>query len=272
MEEIKEYGDLSEQDLLEFLNALEDEDNDLKESQEHVRATEESLEVDSEKPDPEEIPLKDRPDYYNLTPEQHRERTRAYATERRIMKTRLQRAAFSQTDIDLSKSIEADLLKKLIVILTEGKRNMVKKYEAYIEKRVTDLLRPLIPKALRTVYTRHPQSVRPCPGFIYQASERYGKSKTYYVKPNLPYFFEQGTENEMLHTGRPDLIDGLDKAVLNYHLTKQELFEKEISIAARLQKHRLYTYFDLLKFNVMWFNALYEHLTGHVLCLDTEEN
>lgn len=275
MEEIKEYGDLSEQDLLEFLNALEDEDNDLRESQEHVRATEESLEVDSEKPDtidPEEIPLKDRPDYYNLTPEQHGERTKAYAAERRLMKTRLHRAAFNQNEIELSEEIGNDLLKKLIVILTAEKREMLKKYEAYIEKRITDLLTPLIPRALRLAYSKYPQSVKANPGFIYKASEKYGKSKTYFVKPNLPYFFEQGTECETLHSSRPDLVERLDRTVLNYHLTKQELFEKEISIAARIQKHRLYTYFDLLKFNAMWFNALYEHLTGHVLCLNVEEN
>lgn len=275
MEEIKEYGDLSEKDLLEFINALENEDEDLLESLEHVREVEESLEIDNEKPDPidpEKIALKDRPDYYNLTPEQHGERTKAYAAERHLMKTRLHRAAFDQTDVELSGSISNDLLKELIVILTAEKRALVKKYEDHIERRITNLLAPLIPKILRTTYNRHPQSVKSCPGFIYRSSEKYGKGRTYFVKPKLPYFFEQGTESDVLHASDPSLVSRLDETVLNYHLAKQELFEKEVSIAARIQKHRLYTYFDLLKFNVMWFNALYEHLTGHVLCLGTEEN
>ena len=281
MEEIKEYGDLSDQDLLLFLNALEDEDNDLTESQEHLRLTEENLEVNSEKPDfveseyrapktPADELLRNRPDFYNLSPEEHSTRSKEYAAERRLMKTRLQRAAFDQNDIELSAPIGDEYLRKLIEILTAEKREMLKKYEAYIQKRLTDLLTPLIPKTLRLMYSRYPQSVRSCPGFIYRASERYGKGKTYFIKPNLPYFFEQGTETDQLRSCRADFVEKVDRAILNYYLTKQELFEKEISIAARIQKHRLYTYFDLLKFNVMWFNALYEHLTGHVLCLSEE--
>ena len=271
MEDIKEYGDLSEQDLLEFLYALEDEDNSLEESQEHLKETEEALEVNNEKPDivePEERApkddkddlLKNRPDFYNLTPEQHSERRKAYTVERRAMKMRLHRAAFAQTDIELSETIGETRLRDLISILTAEKREMLKKYEAYIEKRINDLLKPLIPKSLRTVHAAYPQSVKSCPGFIYRASEEYGKSRTYFIKPDLPYFFEQGTEVEhLIRLSRPEFIERLDRAVLNYHLTKQELFEKEISIATRIKKHRLYTYFDLLKFNTMWFNALYEH-------------
>lgn len=283
MENIKEYGDLSEKELLEFLWAIESEDEDLAESQKHVREIEDNLEVNNQVPDipekeviPEKdnhpkIRIEDRPDFYNLSPAEHGERTRKYAAERRLLKTRLQRAAFDQSEIPLTKQLTPNDIRTLITILTKDKRDLMFKYEKYAHKRLTDLLRPLIPKSLRRAYTDYPQSVLSCPGFMYRVVTK-DQKYTFFTKPDIPYYFEQGTELEQLKGIYPPFITKIDQAIISYYQCREELFEKEVSIASRISKHVIHTYFDLLKFNVMWFNALYEHYTGKVLCLTPDQD
>ena len=188
---------------------------------------------------------------------------------RRQLHTSLQRAAFDQSEISLDMPMNIQKARYLVSILTEGDRLMVNKYEELINKRIAFLLKLFIPKRLRTAYKYFPNSVKTCPGFIYTTSTLNDDKIAFYAKPICPYFLEQGSELAFIMSNSNEtLIKRLDNFIYKYNKSIDRLAKKEIAIARSLKTGKVYTYFDLLKHNVIWFSALYKGLTGKTLNLD----
>ena len=94
---------------------------------------------------------------------------------------------------------------------------MVDKYSTYINKRLTTLLNPFIPRRLRICKSLSPDSIRPCPGFLYKASEEYGAGLTLWAMPNIPYYFVQNTEQKVLMEHKSQFLVNVDQSIKFYH-------------------------------------------------------
>lgn len=283
MEDIKKYGDLSEQELLELLNSLEEDDDNLASAEES--AEEENAEAE-ESSDTEEITyyshipsvneeteagmsVENRQDWWNLTGEEHRKRRLTFQQERQLLKARMRRAAFDQTDLPLDTWIEKDDVKELILRVTAKERECVERFEDWINKRVTRLLMPLLPGTLRKSYRLYPDSMLKCPGFMYTTKpNKDGEQKTFFITPSIPYYFEQGTEKDHIPTDISWGLPKLDQNIFTYYKHKERLARQEIWIASTMWNYNIHTCLDLLKQNVYWFAAYYEMRTGKVLLID----
>ena len=96
---------------------------------------------------------------------------------------------------------------------------------------------------------------------MYVANKEYGENKQFWVVPNIPYFFVQGTEMEVLHEHREEYLYQIDRVLLQYLYHQQALCEKEVKYATRLLKISKNTYFGLLKLNPFWFDLLYTEIS-----------
>lgn len=172
---------------------------------------------------------------------------------------RIQRLAFSQDFIHLNDIVEKPVIRKLISALTEEHTMMIDKHSNFINRRLTTLLRPLIPQRLKACSALFPDSIRKCPGFLYKASEAY-HNLTFWATPQIPYFFKQNTEQKALLKCKPEFLESIDKSVFSYHEHLRKRQEKEIKYASILIQKKVHTYFDVLKFNPFWFEILYNKL------------
>lgn len=178
----------------------------------------------------------------------------------------IQREAFNQTFIDLSSEITPDNMKLLISELVAEHTKMIDRYRAFINKRLTVLLKPFIPRLLKLCKTKYPSSVRVSPGFLYQASKDFGDSLTFWASPDIPYFFEQNSETEILRTSKAYWLTRVDRCVVQFHYHSRTRADKELKYASMLYLKRVRTYFDLLKLNPFWFNKLYKKLIENNEC------
>jgi hypothetical protein len=106
----------------------------------------------------------------------------------------------------------------------------------------------------------YPASIRISPGFLYKASEEFGRGLTFWAIPNIPYYFAQNTEQEILKKQKPELLISVDRAVGLYHEHKEKRAKKELKYASTIIQKGVRTYFDLLKLNPFWFEILYNSL------------
>ena len=278
MDELKQYGDLTDKELLEFLNEIQGDDEDIEDarlkSDESIALEEQTSLI--ELPENAEIEayygndawrkLKKNVTFLHndeLQRQLNLTATKAIKEKAKRLKEdriRIQRFAFSQDIIRLGDTVEKESIKKLISLLVKEHTRMISRYEAFINKRLTALLNPLIPKRLRLCKAAYPDSIRASPGFLYRASEEFGGG-TFWATPDVPYFFAQNTEQEILKEKKPEFLVSVDKAVVLYNEHKEKRTKKELKYATAIVQKRVGSYFDLLKLNPFWFEALYNDLT-----------
>lgn len=264
MEDIKQYGDLTEKELFEFLDEIKSDDEDIQEAQseanQKIALEEECAELSEEVNTEKESKSLFSPEVLRRA---HINRLKANKQKYRQLKEdriRIQREAFSQTHINLSDPIGDDNIKLLISLLVREHERMVNKYSAYINKRLTALLNPFIPRRLRLCKKLYPDSIRISPGFLYTASKEYGAGLTYWAVPDIPYYLTQNTEQAILIENKPSFLVNIDQAIKFYyeHLKKQT--DKELKYASIIYQKKVRTYFDLLKLNPFWYEILYINL------------
>lgn len=284
MENTKQYGDLTDKELLEFLNEIQGGDEDIEEARleaDEKIALEEEQAL-SELPENAEIEayygddawrkLKKNVTFLHGDEAQRRinqASTKAIKQRSQRLKEdriRIQRYAFNQEFLRLSDSIGNANIKRLISLLVKEHTRMLNKYEAFINNRLAVLLNPLIPRRLRICKMLYPNSVKICPGFLYKASEEFGRGLTFWAMPNIPYYFVQNMEQKILMQQKPEFLVSIDKAVSLYHEHKDKRAKKELKYASTIIQKGVYTYFDLLKLNPFWFETLYNDL------LENKEN
>ena len=279
MKNCEKYGSLTDKDFREFLSEIEIDDDTLESETEKTES--EIAEIDekdqiSELPENEEIEARYGNDAWRtltsglvLYSEDTKEKAKCAiaqtykekAKRNKSERTRIQQMAFRQNDIDMSEKIGNDNIKLLIRLLTIKHVALVEKYEAFINRRLTALLLPLIPLRLRTAQSFYPKSIRLSPGFIYKAKDENGEELLFWASPNIPYYFEQNTEQDVLRKNQKrNFLSTIDNAVCMYYKHKRTCEEKELKYASKLLSKNITTYFELLRENPFWFELLYNEL------------
>ena len=283
MESIEErYGDLTDKEYLEFLNEIKGDDEEIEEAQNEAIEKIELEEEHTELSESEENAMIEA--YYGddawrkfgkyffskpaiIEARKKAQRTRE-AKRRKLKEDRIaiQRMAFNQEYLRLSDPIGNDNLKLLITLLTAEHTRMVEKYAAYINKRLTTLINPLIPRRIRICKMIYPESMKECPGFLYKASEEYGEGQTFWAMPDIPYYFKQNTEQAELQKSikYTNYLINIDKAVASYNMHNKVRAEKELKYASMIVRKGVYSYFDLLRLNPFWFEMLFNDLKNKI--------
>ena len=288
MEDIKQYGDLTEKELFEFLDEIKSDDEDIQEAQseaiEKITLEEEHVELSEEEQENREIEARygDKMPWTGLGPNSCRgvklfgpegQRRAAMANievkrkkSQRLKedRIRIQREAFRQEYIRLSDPIGNERIKLLVSSLVKEHTRMVDKYSTYINKRLTTLLNPFIPRRLRICKSLYPDSIRPCPGFLYKASEEYGAGLTFWAMPNIPYYFAQNTEQKVLMEHKSPFLVNVDQSIKLYHEHLKKRADKELRYASLIYQKGIYSYFDLLRLNPFWYEVLYNDLQNKI--------
>ena len=288
MEDIKQYGDLTEKELFEFLDEIKSDDEDIQEAQseaiEKITLEEEHVELSEEEQENREIEARygDKMPWIGLGPnncqgvklfgpEGQRRAAIAGIEAKRKKSQRLkedrihiQREAFRQEYIRLSDPIGNERIKLLVSSLVKEHTRMVDKYSTYINKRLTTLLNPFIPRRLRICKGLYPDSIRACPGFLYKASEEYGAGLTFWAMPNIPYYFVQNTEQKVLMEHKSPFLVNVDQSIKFYHEHLKKRADKELKYASLIYQKGVRSYFDLLRLNPFWYEVLYNDLQNKI--------
>lgn len=288
MEDIKQYGDLTEKELFEFLDEIKSDDEDIQEAQseaiEKIAIEEEHVELSEEEQENREIEARygDKMPWTGLGPNNCRgvklfgpegQRRAAIASiEAKTKKSqrlkedriRIQREAFRQEYIRLSDPIGNKRIKLLVSSLVKEHTRMIDKYSTYINKRLTTLLNPFIPRRLRICKNLYPDSIRTCPGFLYKASKEYGAELTFWAMPNIPYYFVQNTEQKVLMEHKSPFLINVDQSIKFYHEHLKKRTDKELKYASLIYQKGVYSYFDLLRLNPFWYEVLYNDLQNKI--------
>lgn len=288
MEDIKQYGDLTEKELFEFLDEIKSDDEDIQEAQseaiEKITLEEEHVELSEEEQENREIEARygDKMPRIGLGlnncqgvklfgPEGQRrvamaniEAKRKKSQRLKEDRIRIQREAFRQEYMRLSDPIENERIKLLVSSLVKEHTIMVDKYSTYINKRLTTLLNPFIPRRLRICKSLYPDSIRTCPGFLYKASEEYGAGLTFWAMPNIPYYFAQNTEQKVLMEHKSPFLVNVDQSIKFYHEHLKKRADKELKYASLIYQKGVYSYFDLLRLNPFWYEVLYNDLQNKI--------
>lgn len=288
MEDIKQYGDLTEKELFEFLDEIKSDDEDIQEAQseaiEKITLEEEHIKLSEEEQENREIEARygDKMPWTGLGPNncqgvklfgpegQRRaamasiEAKRKKSQQLKEDRIRIQREAFRQEYIRLSDPIGNERIKLLVSSLVKEHTRMVDKYSTYINKRLTTLLNPFIPRRLRICKSLYPDSIRPCPGFLYKASEEYGAGLTFWAMPNIPYYFAQNTEQKVLMKHKSPFLVNVDQSIKFYHEHLKKRADKELKYASLIYQKGVYSYFDLLRLNPFWYEVLYNDLQNKI--------
>lgn len=288
MEDIKQYGDLTEKELFEFLDEIKSDDEDLQEAQseaiEKITLEEEHVELFEEEQENREIEARygDKMPWTGLGlnncqgvklfgPEGQRRAVMASIEAKRKKSQRLkedririQREAFRQEYIRLSDPIGNERIKLLVSSLVKEHTRMVDKYSTYINKRLTTLLNPFIPRKLRICKSLYPDSIRACPGFLYKASKEYGAGLTFWAMPDIPYYFVQNTEQKVLMEHKSPFLVNVDQSIKFYHEHFKKRADKELKYASLIYQKGVYSYFDLLRLNPFWYEVLYNDLQNKI--------
>ena len=288
MEDIKQYGDLTEKELFEFLDEIKSDDEDIQEAQseaiEKITLEEEHVELSEEEQENREIEARygDKMPWIGLGPNNCQgvklfgpegqcraamasiEAKRKKSQRLKEDRIRIQREAFRQEYIRLSDPIGNERIKQLVSSLVKEHTRMADKYSTYINKRLTTLLNPFIPRRLRICKSLYPDSIRPCPGFLYKASEEYGAGLTFWAMPNIPYYFAQNTEQKVLMELKSPFLVNVDQSIKFYHEHLKKRTDKELKYASLIYQKGVYSYFDLLRLNPFWYEVLYNDLQNKI--------
>lgn len=268
----------SEEELLSFLDEIENDDVDL------AKAEIDSIEsIEDDKPDEEINQVVDEIEHDNegwytkngirLEPyqkhllkgqEQLRNSLKEWRIKREQRRLDISRWAFDQSILPLNEQMTIERKRLMIELLTRPMRDLITKYEAYINNRVTKLLLPVIPVSLKLAKMKWPWVFIANPGFMYKTHTKKEEPKTFWVTPNVPYYFKQGTEQSILEerdaSMEYDFISGLDRAVNRWYSARTNLARREVKYASKFINIKGNTYYHLLLLDPLWFEKLYNEI------------
>lgn len=202
--------------------------------------------------------------------ERLRQESIRYKHNRDLHKIEINRMAFDQKILPLSDKITLEHKRLIIELLTMPLRELIVKYENYVNKRIEKLLMPVIPAAVKLANAKWPWIFIQNPGFLYKTRIKLnGESKTFWAEPKVPYYFKQGTEQAVLEERdislAPYFLDSVDRAIFRWYATREKLAEREVHFASKMINIKGNTYYHLLMLNPFWFEKLYEHVKNELL-------
>ena len=185
--------------------------------------------------------------------------------KKELEKIEINRMAFDQKLLPLPEELTRWDKTALVEELTSNLRQLIKRYDKYINARIARLLSPAIPKAIKLAKLKWPWVFVANPGFLYKTHPEVGEVLTYWVTPNVPYYFKQGTEQQILEERDSELstyfLECVDRAIHRWYEARRRLADREVIYASRLVGvNNIRTYGDLLKYNPFWFKKLYDRV------------
>lgn len=186
------------------------------------------------------------------------ESRKSRSAERKQREKEIVQEAINSTFIDLNAPLSIAHKKLLITLLTNDYTQNMMKHEAYINKRITEMLKLIIPSSLLNSYKQFKESVIPADGFVYTASKEYGSGLQFKVTLDLPFYFHPSDIQSILIENWPERLMSVDKAVAFFHKHKETRTKREVSIAQQLT--RISTFFQLVKKNPFWYDTLVQEL------------
>lgn len=182
--------------------------------------------------------------------------------KREVRIREINRMAFDQKLVPLDKKIPNAVFKRLIELLTERQSILLTKYKLFITKRVTNALKRQLPWQVRWIWKRYPYCMKPSGGFIYSANWR-GRIIQIWLTPEIPAYFKQNTERQVLEENYPKVIEFLDDVLIRYDKLRTELAKREVNTAMTLIRQNIRTFFDLLKSKPFLFELIFNELTNN---------
>lgn len=186
------------------------------------------------------------------------ESRKAKSVERKQREKEIVQEAINSTFIDLNAPLSVAHKKLLIKLLTDGYTQNMMRHESYINKRITEMLKLIIPSNLLNTYRQFKESVIPADGFVYTASKEYGGGLQFKVTLDLPFYFHPSDIQSILMEHWPKRLISVDKAVAFFHKHKETRTKREVLIAQQLT--RISTFFQLVKKNPFWYDTLVQEL------------
>ena len=185
--------------------------------------------------------------------------------KKELEKVEINRMAFDQKLLPLSEELTRWDKTALVEELTSNLRQLIKRYDKYINARIARLLSPAIPKAIKLAKLKWPWVFVANPGFLYKTHPEVGEVLTYWVTPHVPYYFKQGTEQQILEERDSELstyfLECVDRAIHRWYEARRRLADREVIYASRLVGvNNIRTYGDLLRYNPFWFKKLYDRI------------
>lgn len=174
----------------------------------------------------------------------------------------IKRKAFSQNNISLPARIPEAHLKLLISLLVEPHTKLIEEYRNYINNRLGKALLREMPAPIRRCWKQYRHSIKTCPGFRYvaQIGDKVQRPFVFYATPEIPYFFKQHTERDVLIANNSKTVAVIDKAIGRYQTYMRNKSKREVYFGTYLIRNNINTYFNLLKARPLMFELLYNKL------------
>lgn len=243
MGQINKNFDFSDDELLTFLAEIEEEDQEV---------------VDTELDTAEtigDILEEEKPRIYNS------DKAIEYAQRFKDKVRAIKDMAFEQKIINLTSYISKEHAHFIIRGLCSEFDRLIEKYSNYVSKRCNDLLMAQVPRSLRSVFKSYPQAFIKTPGFIYVVPTIDDNPPFFYVELNIPYYFEQGTEQEIITGLGTTYSNKINNAIIRIESYKAKKLEAEAIYALKLAKLPKGSYMELLKKYPLWFDLLMKTIT-----------
>nr|DAW00982.1 MAG TPA: hypothetical protein [Caudoviricetes sp.] len=186
------------------------------------------------------------------------ESRKARSIERKQREKEIIQEAINSTFIDLNAPMSVAHKKLLIKLLTDTYTQSMVKNETYINKRISEMLKLIIPSDLLNAYRLHKGSVVPADGFMYMASKEYGQGLQFKVSLDLPFYFHPNDIQPILAENWPERLINIDKAIVSFYKNKKTRTKREVAVAQQLT--RISTFFQLVKKNPFWYDILVQEL------------
>lgn len=244
MGQIKDDFLLSDEEYAELLDSIENEDEDLVEAENNS---------DEDLCDIIEASNRVKP---NVSQDKLFETAEAHRARIRV----IQQRAFNQHIIDLNDSISKEHAQMIVLALTDKIQALINKYEDFVVKRVNTLLAARIPRQLKNSYKAYPNAFIKNIGFLYTTSEYIKPIYTFFVRLDIPYYFEQGTEKMVLQNYCAPYIQKIDDVIFKIENYKIRKNEAAVSYAMKIAQLPKRTYAELLKRYPIWFDLLLNKL------------
>lgn len=259
------YGKLAKKAYREFLADIEDEDELLALDKEEGRVEESYHDIEARYGDDAWRPLINTTYAFGVEDKKERqekskEAIHASLREKRLRRLNINREALQQDLLPLDGEIPRAMFRRLVGLLTKKDLDLMEKYHDFIDRRMGKLLSPFIPKKLKITFREYPDAVLRSAGFLYCTDENHG-NRYFWVNPDIPRWFRQGTEPELLRQMKPEYLEAVDRAVVLYYEAEQRKNTNQLKYASTLIKSRVYKYYDLLHKNPEWFRILYENVS-----------
>lgn len=157
------------------------------------------------------------------------------------------------SDIDLSTHVSSNQLSELIRVVTKPLTDKLEFKKYQINNRLTIGLNKLIPSLVVRCWKKFGENgsglMLPAPAILYKVKPKKalfsGEILDFWLTPDIPRYFKQGQELDLIRRELPYMIDILDAGIEEYYHLLGKRYEQELKLAGKL--YNVTSLKDLLK-------------------------